>query len=640
MSNIFQSPSPRPNLGRNGFDLSQRRIFSCPVGMLLPVWKDWATAGDKYRIDSSTFIRTEAIETSAFMRLKHHLDAFFVPITQIYQFWCEFFYGTQDSMTDFVTTFGGSGATAYSLPTMKIYSNVYPGGSSDPVSFWVTKAASSSTEVNMYFTVDEFGIPKIWNAFRLLDMLEYGAISRTSIYQDGVSTSSYSNEAWFPASLLAYHKIFHSHYMNNKYFKNDSTLYNVDSLHGTTIPDSRARTIMSKIHYRPYRQDYFTAIQPTPQFSSAFANFITIPPGQNQYSIYNASASAVSSDSVNSSTLNNSQSPSYTLTSSGIANSTGVGVNLASTGASNYIGNLRVMFALDRLSRVTASTGSHYADQVLAHLGVKLPEGIKNEAYFLGSHTTDIIISEVVATATTTAEGVGNTIGDIAGKGFTGQTVGKTISFTAPCDGIIMCLSSIEPIADYASASPDDVNRYLYPFDWWRPETDNLGMSPAWNSIAWNNNVGINSAIPTPFGWHPRHMELKVKYDKVHESMFATHRQVWTGFKQSVYGEIPLADFNSEQTLELNKNVLFYICPQYTNNIFAAKVPSYSAPVNAGFDGDVLEFTGGTMGSSTAHWDSNLDPEKIYASDNFLVNMEIRAFKTSAMSPHSLPKYI
>ena len=77
----------QPRLGRNGFDLSFRRCFTAPCGMLLPVAQDFANPGDKYKLNSASFIRTEAVQTAAFMRLKAHVEWFFVPVTQLYSLW-------------------------------------------------------------------------------------------------------------------------------------------------------------------------------------------------------------------------------------------------------------------------------------------------------------------------------------------------------------------------------------------------------------------------------------------------------------------------------------------------------------------------------------------------------------------------
>lgn len=625
MNSIFKNPYNKPQLGRNGFDISQRRQFSCQVGQLLPCYKDFAYVGDKYKINDSTFIRTDAVETSAFIELVHHLDWFFVPIQQLYMFWSEFFFGTQDVMSTFgVDSVNQSiNPTVGKLPTLGLYN-------------LMTNMTNFTTGDDSHFVTDDFGVPLAWNAARLMDMLEYGNTSTTQAIfaqPNGVSAN------FFPMFYLAYHKIFHSHYLNTDYFKNDPLLYNVDSSYNTsTIPDLQAFKIVSTLHYRPYRKDLFTNIKPAPIFDGSFANSISQYP-YNTLSV-SPGVSHLSYDSVNSAPLANTKTlttpssptsgfPNGTLPDLSYTNSITSGISGNSTFS---IGNIRSMFALDRLARITANSGSHYEDQVRNHFGFDVPQGIAKEAYFLGSHETPIIISEVVATASTTAQGAGNTLGDIAGKGFTPRDMyHDDIDFTCPSDGIIMGISSIEPLCNYASNRVDIENRYLTVFDFFKPSIDNLGMQPFWDAFNLTNKVGIPSSVAPVLenfvGWQTRWTEAKTKPSLVHQSMFATFRNNWVGYKESVYYD-GLSDFDTVISSP-SRFQYFYICPQYTNNIFLRKVPN-----NA-----VSKIT--YNASAGPAWKQEaLSPENIYQGDSFLVNMHCRVYKTSVMSVHSLPKYI
>lgn len=614
----------RPNLGRNGFDVSQRRIFSCPAGMLLPTYKDFANPGDKYKINSQTFIRTEAVETAAFMRLKHHLDWFFVPITQIYNFWNEFFNSTNDIMTNFVDSLSTN--NSFVLPTSPIY------GLINNLTNWVQKIGDDSV-----LDSDNFGIPKIWKALRLMDMLGYG-----SAYHNNVITGNVinANDRWFPMYYLAYHKIFHSHYLNTDYFRVDNSEFNVDSYYGSSIPSDVMLKILSDIHYRPYRKDYFTSQKPAPVFNSAWQNSISLSPMLSSSWQGGPGFGHISQDSINGNSIGISSTSSFTQNASastqnpqmpyvGSSPSVQIATGSNSSGMTT-VGNIRAMFALDRLLRITASSKTHYADQILAHFGVSIPEGLKDEAYFLGSQITDIVINEVVATASTDPSQAGGVLGDIAGKGFGSTSPSKDINFTCPCHGIIMAISSIEPLADYASVRPDIDNRYLNSFDFYHPELDNLGMQPLWDYGAYNNMVGTPTpaVFSNPIGWQPRHMELKTKYDVVNESMIVGHRESWVGYKQSLYFDSMPAG------AAVQPFTIFYIAPQYTNNIFLMSVPYYSTSVLANaYKMTDQVVTGGV-------WIDKTFLADCYASDNFLVNMDMRVYKTSCMSVHSLPKYI
>ncbi|UPW41298.1 major capsid protein [Sigmofec virus UA08Rod_4331] len=617
MGNIFKSPMAVNRPPKNGHDLSQRNIFSCQPGQLLPCFNDFGYIGDKYRLNSSSFIRTEAVETSAFMRLKHHCDWFFVPIMQIYSFWNEFYNGTNDVHTDFV----GTNPTNFSLPTLNIYNSIFPATTQSYYSVGMGD--------NEVYKCDNFGVPRLWNAYRLLDLLDYGCISRNVMFNLS-STGSESTLNVFPFLHCAYHKIFYSHYCNTKYFKNRYDLYNLDSFFGgKALPTMRSSDILSILHYRPYRYDYFTFVQPSPIYGIDYANYLnTFISSDSQLRVSNAIEG-----SQEANTVTQTNSFKYNNISGQFENTPST---LITSNADNDItlGSLRRAFALDKLARVTGSAKSHYVDQCLAHFGVKPPEGISNEAYFLGSQVTDININEVVATASTGASVGGSTLGDIAGKGLGYTTGSQDINFTCPCEGVIMAISSIEPLVDYSSARLDIINRYLQSTDFFHPELDNLGMVPLFDSFGIFNFTGApldyqpTNILQLIKGWVPQFTESKTKYDKVRESIFDTYRNSWAGYKQSVFENLPFAQL---QTSSPSSDFYFYICPQYCNNIFLNQVPFYLNSSVGGLKWDVKYPL-----STTPNLASNIR----YAGDNFLINMEIKCFKVDSMSDFSLPKYI
>lgn len=639
MSSLFKNPITKPNLGRNGFDVSRRRIFTSPTGMLLPVYDDFANPGDKYKINSSAFIRTDAVETSAFVRLKHHLDWFFVPITQIYSFWNEFFNGTQDVMTSFVTPSNTpNNAVSYNLPLCDFYGILSFGQNS----YFISTVSGTGSEGRLLY-FDSFGVPYAHNMRRLVDLLGYGSISRMDIFSKSTLLPDASTVTcnFFPLKFLVYHKIFHSHYLNSQFFVNDPSLYNVDKYYGHFIPEDVASKIMSTIHYRPYRKDYFTNVFPSPSFSQSWVNAVSSPLIGNPNSFINGQN--VSQDSINNSvslaTFGQNIVPDSdgSLVPSG-ATTPGSALHIPGTGSVNVgVGNIRQLFAYDRLMRITASAGSHYADQTLAHFGVKLPEGISNEAYFLGEQITDIVINEVVATANTSVPGdsgtdYGSVLGDIAGKGFGVTTPGKDIEFTCPCHGMIMAISSIEPVCDYASMAMERFNRYKTAFDFYRPEFDNLGMQPAYNNDFYHSVLGTVSR-ETVDGWQYRFSELKTKFDVVNESIWDTWRHIWSCYKQSLGPDLYDPAFGNGFSLDS----IFYIAPQYTNNIFLRKFPYYG---NIGDNTLHLDVPASDSTTFNPWYYPEVQSSQVYTGDNFLLNLDMRVFKTSCMSVHSLPKYI
>lgn len=597
MANIFSKPKPQHSGGRNGFDLSFHRTFTAPCGMLLPVAKDFAYAGEKYRLNSQLMIRTQPLQTAAFMRLKAHVDWHFCPMPHLFRPWNEFFNQTQDIHSSIFFD--------YSTPKKSITFPVHS------LQKYINNAQPFITGSSAPYErqTDAFGVPLAYNFRRLWDLLGYGSVSR--------QWPSGTDLKLLLIDFLAYHRIFYSHYNPTDWKLNDPRYYNVDKYFSTgVVPDDITKMIISTIHYRPWRHDYFTNIFPQPIFNSDFANSLNSD-------LVNGSANLrplVNKEGMSRSELSTLYDGSYngSIGETG-KGSAGVMLSLSASVDDTFlsVGDLRSMYALDKLLRTTALAGSHYDQQTLAHLGYKVPEGISNESYFIGSQETPIIITQVVATATTNAKGsdgetlAGTSIGDIAGKGY-GATDGmQDLTFTAPCEGIIMAILSIEPLADYASTGCELQNRYKHTLDFWHPELDNLGMQPLPLTCF---NVTEQSNIPV--GWQYRFSELKTKYDVINESFWDTDKSTWIGVRQ-----FNLSPANQPNTI--NSDAYLFISPYYTNSIFMSNFGVWK-PVSTN-----LPYS----------WTSSNDSMDCYAGDNFLIDADFKMFKTSQMSVYSLPTF-
>lgn len=645
MSSLFKKPQVRPDLGRNGFDMSRRRCFTSPCGMLLPVYHDFANPGEKYKLNSSSFIRTEALQTAAMMRLKAHVDWFFVPITQLYSRWNEFFNGTDDIMSSIFSTKNGPDAVFNTLPTYPL-TNVLNfeddvTGTIESGRWIMIKHTQPDDTTVMTPTIDSFGVPYLWNFRRLFDLLGYGSVTGYKADTDKVFT-------FLP--FLAYHKIWHSHYNLTDWFKNDPYMYNVDYCYKTNRWDTLvAARILGTIHYRPWRKDLFTDLMPQPMFSSSFASFI-----QNSFTNYGVGLRGVinpevtrATNSVNGSSANvlaNRQAntdPSNSV--SGLISSPILSGTDASIPFNLSAADVRSLFAYDKLLRVTAFAGGHYEDQTLSHFGYKMPEGISKEVYFIGSQSTDISINEVVATASTrtsegsatTVKGAGTVIGDIAGKAF-GATQGSSdLNFECPCHGFIMAIFSIEPIPEYASMGLEVQNRCQTSLDYYHPELDNVGMQPAYGDFYYPDSTAVNADSIT--GWQYRYMQFKSSFDVVNEGFYATDKSTWVGFKQSIY------NLRSIYTTVVPLANRFFIAPQYTNNVFLQTFPFNPTSVNPDQIGkpNPQVVPGYFLNDDTPNFKNEFfSPMNVYKGDNFLVNTDFKVYKTSTMSVHSLPKMI
>lgn len=600
-NSLYKAPSYSPQVKHNGFNMSMRRLFTAPVGMMLPVYCDIAQGNDKYKLNVDAFIRTEAVQTAAFQNFRAHFDWFFVPFRQMYQFFNEFYNGTFDANTDYVHK--GSG---YSLPTLTFdFSNEYAKTDQDYYNNYF-----KVVDNKYYAKTDEFGTPYIGNAVRLADLLGYGDIHR---FVSGLTTA-YHKFDFFPYKYLAYHKIFfHPKYNRSDWFERDNSLFNVDSFHGGKINSRNSNLILSKIHYRPYSRDYFSGVFPSPLFSREFANIVSDAWLLQGYDIGEVAPEyglpSYETDPANRNRLRLTQSKPL---NSNLSNS--AQVEMIQNGTLD-VNSLRALFDFEKLCRITALAGSHYTDQLYAHFGVTVDNDIHNEAYYIGSQGLDISISEVVATASTGSEASGSSLGDIAGKGFGASQNDGDLNFHAKEQGVLMCIFSIEPIQMYSSDIIERNGLYLKPLDFYRRELDNLGMQPMMASeLNSAQNLGNLNAV---LGFNYRYAELKTKFDVVNLGFTSVKTDWQCNYQEGI-------DFNTA-----NKNYRFFVNPSYTDSIFSQ---FYIKPTDE--HGYLLSSMDHAEHSGDFSSLTNID---IFKGDNFLINAQFNVLKDSIMSVHSLP---
>lgn len=605
-NSLFKTPGFNPQVKHNGFDMSMRRLFTAPCGMMLPVYTDIVQANDKYKLNVDAFIRTEAVQTAAFQNFKAHFDWFFVPFRQMYQYWNEFYNGTFDANTNYVAV-----SDEFKLPIAKFdFSGSYIYGN-DLNDFYFVKE-SDDGKYYVQTALDEFGVPRLSNAVRLSDMLGYGDLHRFSTI-----SVKYPSLDLFPYKYLAYHKIFsHPKYQRTDWFQRKTELFNVDSYHGSTVPPAVAHKIFSTMHYRPWRRDYFSGIFPNPVFSKDFQSIV----GDSwlKDSLYPISSFSPEYGAFESTTT----SPNRVGNANAFKGSDLFGtrsyLQLGSSGAID-VDSLNALYDFDKLCRITALAGSHYTDQLEAHFGVKINNDIHNEAYYIGSQSVDISISEVVSTSSTGAKDsagkplVGTNLGDIAGKGFGASNKGGDLNFEAKEQGVLMCVFSIEPLQMYSSSTVERNGLYKEPLDFYRRELDNLGMQVLTQSELVDTPVTASSYMSI-LGYQYRYSELKTKVDVVNLG-FSTVKKDWQcNFQEGI-------SFNS-----LNTDYRFYINPSFTDNIFAMDFSK----------GPVTLEENAPSGNSVHPWFS-LTNMLIYEGDNFLINAKFNVLKDSIMSVHSLP---
>lgn len=155
---VFALPKLRAQNQRNPFDLSFKTVFHIPFGMLLPCGFWRVDEGDYFEINNESQIINDTIIRPAFMRLKSHVDYFFVPYAQLWKPFDNLITGQNNFDSQAVAYYqsnNGSPRVPNSVP-------MFDG------------SALADALHALSTSYDEHGYKEHLGALRLLDMLGYG----------------------------------------------------------------------------------------------------------------------------------------------------------------------------------------------------------------------------------------------------------------------------------------------------------------------------------------------------------------------------------------------------------------------------------------------------------------------------------
>lgn len=497
MANLFSSPSHKANIGYNGFDMSHVLKFTSTTGELLPVYKDFLQAGDKVSLSTELRTRTMPLETAAMCKVTEYLEWFFVPITQIYQFFPEFYYGIQDTKTSYFNVSSESVSSNFPFITGATFTNYV----NQLLGAHMDDYFANSTYFNQGHPlkgmslrlIEALGIPTQY----IFDYLSRGSADAPYAMTMGIN----------PMFACAYQKIFFDYYRLSDREINNPDYYNldIDVYNGQTSTSDTAKFFTMR--YRPFAKDYYTNLFTSPLFgATSLGNS-----GVNLVETFQQWLAPVDLRTSDNTGSGETTSPTTIRPATSVNGSTTDSLLMIRNALSPDA--IRTSFAVQKLLEVTRRAGKHYDAQTLAHFGVDVPTGISGEVMFLGSTCkSDIQIGDVISTSSVPN---GSALGQVAGKGY-GYGSGSTIKFTAPSHGILMCIYSCVPDSDYPQYGLDKLNTMINTAAFPRPEYDNLGMQPLFN---YETELDTR---PTPLvpndgvaGWQYRWSECKTKYNRV-----------------------------------------------------------------------------------------------------------------------------
>lgn len=478
---------------RSSFDLSSKKLFTAKIGEILPCYWQIAIPGNKYRISSDWFTRTVPVNTAAYTRIKEYYDFYAVPLRLISRALPQAF--TQ--MTDYMTSAASNTANTDMLTSVP--------------NTTLRLLSLSLQTVNGKDVFDDAGLPYVYGASKILDMLGYGSFLDSSNTAKAAITKAYlgkdsvvdaDNPLVYNTSqvvnilpLLAYQKIYYDFFSESQWEKHLAYSYNVDYWDGTS--QLTLAPEMLQLRYANYPKDYFMGILPASQYGSV-ATLSPLYVSHSPHYLVAPNSSGVGSVVVNTS------GSTIALSSSGTGANYPVSLNSNLSALS-----IRATEYLQRWKEVVQFSSKDYSDQMAAQFGIKAPEYMGNHSHYIGGWTNVININEVL---NTNLEADGSQA-VIAGKGV-GSASGHTLTYDCGAEHqVIMCVYHAIPMVDWNLTGQNPQLTVTSITDFPQPAFDQLGMQavPALNL---QNNP--SRPVSGSLGYNLRYWQWKSNIDTVH----------------------------------------------------------------------------------------------------------------------------
>lgn len=539
---VFNLNTLKAHPERNAFDLSHNDVFSCAPGMLLPISCTEVLPNEHYEINPQIFLRTMPLNSAAFVRMRQHVEFFFVPMRVLCRQFNQFVVGTKYPISSISGLNGFDG----SLPSISL----------NEIQKWFSSTVAG----------DGLNIPLNLGTQRLLDLLGYGFSSVRSVTADNYPDSYVSGGVTQSSPKVSlfrfgcYQKIYQDYYRNPYWEPVDPLSFNFDDAFGVSLTYSShgsRLTSLFQMRYRNWTKDFFTSVQPSFQG----APFVTTSVNMSNFMLDTTNNEVTFKPSTSSAKLHASM-PDDSVSS--VSSLNGV---MGSVPAMNIpIHNIRAAFALDKLYRLQQQSGNgSYGEQIKNRFGFG---GVHDDwkATYLGGSSSPVSIGEVITTANTASPDDNSTIGqtgDIYGKA--SSVNDAKITFDTKEHGIIMGIFSVTPDADYNSFGIDPHNFKLNFEQFYQPEFDRLGHQPLntyfLSCLSPNSTTNSKSWLQRVIGFQNRYLEYKTGFDKVH-GQFCTGGSLsaWTAPRNTgLLFEVSGHAFNYN-SLKVSPKILNSIC--------------------------------------------------------------------------------
>lgn len=187
------------------------------------------------------------------------------------------------------------------------------------------------------------------------------------------------------------------------------------------------------------------------------------------------------------------------------------------TGVIPDINSLREALALQRWLEKEARAGQRYIEWIGSMFGERVSDYRLQRPEYLCGHKQSMQISEVL----TTAESSGNPVGNMQGHGI---SVGgsKTKSFKFEEHGWLLGITSVLPKTGYYQGIHRSISHRVDRYDYANPMFARLGEQEIYNKEIYLSLSDTQETADSVFGYIPRFAEYKHQYNKVSGEFMGT----------------------------------------------------------------------------------------------------------------------
>lgn len=439
-----------PRVGRNAFDLSHSHKTSLNMGELVPVYWDEMIPGDVFNMSVQSQVRFQALASPAYHKCKITLDWFAVPYRILWPNW-----------KDFIT-----GQLEVTPPYAKTISQVAVGDLGDYLGL-PTDAVAGTNEVR------------------------YSA---------------------FP--IAAYYKIYDEWYRDQNLIAEKYTeLIDGFNSNYTTLAISNPLR-------RAWHHDYFTSALPWAQKGAE----VTLP------LLENGTALVETVGGVGQAGLLRNEDDDSLATTVETLQKSGIGELESSTDGELYydpngtlhvdinqeastIRDIRIAVVLQEFFERLARVGTRYTEFIQGIYDTFTGDARVQRPEWIGRHTQVMQISEVLSTAETG----GNVVGEMMGRGISAGN-SNTYTYKAKEHTMIMCIMSVTPTTGYHQGLERKWTRDNW-LDYAIPQFAHIGEQEIRVKELFLGGVMDAVKAEEVFGYIPRYSEYKYNNDRISGQM-------------------------------------------------------------------------------------------------------------------------